>query len=461
MGAGAGLSAIAYAQGRRALEPRSADSVLGFRRPPANLGDQTFALARYAPSLSDPNATSGPLIANTFVERHRGRGYVRKGELGNATFASTEGNRVVIPWAPLFPRDQELWRPPSFIARKLGGADLLVWNDSSHEQPLFGNKARKYEFLLPNLQWSGARRTATLGAVSSNHVLQFALANRLADLTGQDQPLNSDLDLVLFDVPGTRADEERLGLLQQLSQRVVVTSNKFGLAGEVAYELAAQQMRSQFNAIVPPGGSNELSALGHMNAVADFAQALEAVQAWDAPPDLIFVAMGSGSTVLGLLLGVHIMGWNTRIVGVSDQDQPYVSRLVANQQPLTPFVEGNVARLAGKTLDWLKSIDFPGLPASVQELLRPEAFQPDSSSWAPGYGLINASDEAWRDDLAAAGVKLDPVFTLKAWRSLTAMADAGALKNKRILFWNTYNAFDYAGNASPVAREPGDGHATL
>jgi 1-aminocyclopropane-1-carboxylate deaminase/D-cysteine desulfhydrase-like pyridoxal-dependent ACC family enzyme len=45
--------------------------------------------------------------------------------------------------------------------------------------------------------------------------------------------------------------------------------------------------------------------------------------------------------------------------------------------------------------------------------------------------------------LKEAGLSLDPVFTLKAWRSLLTMSQTGALKNKKVLFWNTYNSFDY------------------
>ena len=46
-------------------------------------------------------------------------------------------------------------------------------------------------------------------------------------------------------------------------------------------------------------------------------------------------------------------------------------------------------------------------------------------------------------ELNEAGLSLDPVFTLKAWRSLLTMSQTGALKNKKVLFWNTYNSFDY------------------
>ncbi len=454
---GVGLGAGAYASSRRELQQRAAEKIPS--PGPATARSQSLALAKYFPTLIDPQAKSGPLIVNSFDGRRAS--LIARGEPGNATFAAPGSDRPIIPWAPLFVRKQTLLQPPRSVTRKLGGAELLVWNESSKDHSIYGNKARKYEFMLPNLQWAKVRRTATVGAVSSNHVLQFALANRIADLTGFGESLNSELDIVLYEVPNAPTDERRLAILQQLSPRVVVASNMFGLAGEIAYELANRQLHEHARAIIPPGGSNELSVLGHMNAIADLAQALEVSQAWGAPPDVIVVAMGSGSTVLGLLLGVHLLKWKTQIVGVADQDRSYVSRFLANQQPSVPFVEGNVAKLAGKALAWLEASGFPGLATDAGQLLRREAFLPDSGSWEPGYGLIQAADIPWHDELASAGIGLDPVFTQKAWRSLVSMAETGALRSKRVLFWNTYNAFDYAGYVPSSPAASGDAHAAL
>jgi 1-aminocyclopropane-1-carboxylate deaminase/D-cysteine desulfhydrase-like pyridoxal-dependent ACC family enzyme len=430
-------------------------------QPPETLRAQSLALADILPTLTDPDAPAGPLIVNTLTDNPGLEAAAMRGEPGNAAFVEPARGRAVIPWTPLFARRRNILQLPPAIAGRLNGAQLLVLNESDASYPIYGNKARKYEFLLPNLKWAGIRRTATIGAASSNHALQFALANRLADLTGHGEPLNSDLDLVLFEVAGAATDDKRMALLQTLSRRVALASNMFGFAGEAAYELAMQRLHADIEAIVPPGGSNELSVLGHMNAVADFARFLKETQAWDEPPDIIFVAMGSGSTVLGILLGVHLMGWPTQVIGVADQDKSYLSRLVANRKPALPFVEGNVTRLAAATVDWLDGINFPGGAPEAGRLLRQEAFLADSTSWEPGYGLVRADDVAWRDELAAAGLKLDPVFTLKAWRSLVARASAGTLSGKRVLFWNTYNAFDYVDNALPLLSGLESGHASL
>lgn len=441
---GVALSAVGVRQRSPAMAPLvpSAD-LSGLVPPTAQLSAQPLALGRQFPALLDPSASKGPFIANTLFGNDAFAGYLRQGDPGNSVFLKQTGGRATIPWTPIFVRDSShlLQLPPS-VTRQIDCADLLVMNESSTRYTLFGNKARKYEFLLPNLKWSGVERLGTVGAVSSNHAMQFALANRLADLTGDGQPLNGALDLVLFEVPGATTDLARLAVLRGLAQHVAIARNDLELVSEAAPEYAKNWLRPDLHVIVPPGGSNEVSVLGHMNAVAELAQFLDTAQEWNAPPDVLFVAMGSGSTVLGLLLGVQLMGWKTKIVGVADQDKSQMTRWLVNGQPSVPFVEGNVAKLARSTVDWLQKIRFPGISADSLGAIQ-KSFVPDSSSWAPGYGLVESPDIAWANELNDAGLTVDPVFTMKAWRSLLTMSEAGMLKNKKVLFWNTYNKFDY------------------
>ena len=441
---GTALSAVGVSQGRRPMPPlpQMAD-VSGLAPPSAALNSQSLALGKLFPSLLDPDATEGPFIANTLSSKDSSAGFIRRGEPGNSIFLRQADSRATIPWAPIFVRENNLLQLPQSVTRQIDCSDLLVMNESSARYPVFGNKARKYEFLLPNLKWSGSERLGTMGAVSSNHALQFALANRVSDLTGDGQPLNCALDMVLFEVPGVPTDMSRLAFLRSLVQHISLARNDVELAGDAAYAYGTHWLHPDTDSLVPPGGSNEVSALGHMNAIAELAQLLDAAQAWKAPPDVIFVAMGSGSTVLGLLLGIHLMGWNTKVVGVADQDKSPLTRWVVNRQPSVPFVEGNVAQLARSTVEWLHKIGFPGISPDVLRVMQHETFVPDSTSWEPGYGLIEPADGERAKELKEAGLSLDPVFTLKAWRSLLTMSQTGALKNKKILFWNTFNSFDY------------------
>src|ERR1700738_1269198 len=441
---GAGLSAVGLIQGRRPMPPlpqMADDSSLA--PPSAALNSQFLALGKLFPSLVDPDAKEGPFIANTLSSKHSSAGFTRRGEPGNSVFLRQADARPTIPWAPVFLRANNLLQLPPSVTRQIAGSALLVMNESSTRYPIFGNKARKYEFLLPNLKWSGSQRLGTMGAVSSNHALQFALANRVSDLTGGGQPLNCALVCVLFEVPGAATDMARLAILRGLVQHIAIAKNNVELVGEAAHEYARNWLHPDADSLVPPGGSNEVSVLGHMNAIAELARLLDAAQAWNAPPDVIFVAMGSGSTVLGLLLGVHLMGWKTQVVGVADQNKSYLTRWLVNRQPSLPFVEGNVAKLARSTVEWLHKIRFPGISPDVLRVMQHEIFVPDSTSWEPGYGLVESSDVAWAKELKEAGLPLDPVFTLKTWRSLLSMSQAGGVKNKKVLFWNTYNSCDY------------------
>jgi 1-aminocyclopropane-1-carboxylate deaminase/D-cysteine desulfhydrase-like pyridoxal-dependent ACC family enzyme len=441
---GAALSAVGMIQSRRPPSPLPpmAD-VSGLVPSSEALNSQSLALGKLFPSLLDPDATEGPFFVNTLSSKDSSAGFIRQGEPGNSVFLRHADARATIPWTPVFVRENNLLRLPPSVTGQIDCSDLLVMNESSTRYPVFGNKARKYEFLLPNLKWSGSERLGTIGAVSSNHAFQFALANRVADLTGDGQPLNCALDLVLFEVPGSPTDMARLAILRSLVQHISLAKNEVELVGEAGYEYARRWLHPNTDSLVPPGGSNEVSALGHMNAIAELAQLLDAAQAWKTPPDVIFVAMGSGSTVLGLLLGIHLMGWNTKVVGVADQDKSYLTRWLVNRQPSLPFVEGNVAKLARSTVEWLHKVRFPGISPNVLRVMQRDIFVPDSTSWEPGYGLIERADGEWAKELKEAGLSLDPVFTLKAWRSLLTMSQTGALKNKKVLFWNTYNNFDF------------------
>ena len=439
---GAALGAVGMTQSGRAVPPLPPMADISALVPPsAALNAQSLALGKFFPSLLDPDASEVPFIANTLSQMDPSGRFTRQGEAGNSVFLSRADARATIPWTPIFLRESKLLQLEPAITRQIDCADLLVMNESSTRYPVFGNKARKYEFLLPNLEWSGVERLGTLGAVSSNHAMQFALANRMADLTGNGQPLNRPLDMVLFEVPGAPTDMARLAILRSLAQHVSLASNDIELVGEGGYEYARHWLRPDTDSLVPPGGSNEVSALGHMNAIAELAKLLDAAQAWTTPPDVIFVAMGSGSTVLGLLLGIHLMGWNTKVVGVADQDKPYLTRWLINRQPSVPFVQGNVTKLARSTVDWLHKIRFPGISSDTFDAIQ-ENFVPDSTSWHPGYGLVEQADQERAKELEQAGLSLDPVFTLKTWRSMLTMSQAGALKNKKVLFWNTYNSFD-------------------
>src|ERR1700726_1724816 len=265
---GAALSVVGMTQSRRPIPPfpQIAD-VSGLAPPSAALNSQSLALGKLFPSLADPDATEGPFIVNTLSCKDSFAGFIRRGEPGNSVFLRQSDARATIPWAPIFVRENNLLQLPPSVTRQIDCSDLLVMNESSAHYPVFGNKARKYEFLLPNLKWPGAQRLGTMGAVSSNHALQFALANRVAALPGAGQPLNWALDLVLFGVPGAAPGMARLAILRSLVRNIAIASTDVELVGEAGYEYAKHWLHPDTVSLVPPGRSNERRALGHINAI--------------------------------------------------------------------------------------------------------------------------------------------------------------------------------------------------
>src|SRR6476661_3191050 len=252
---GVALGSAGVAQRRPpSLPAPPTPDVSGLAPLPEALDSQSLALANLLPSLADPAAEQGPLIVNTRVSREPFADYAREGDPGNSIFLKGTKGRAVVPWTPVFARENNLLQLPVSVTQQIDCAELLVVNESSARYPVFGNKARKYEFLLPNLKWSGSKRLGTVGAVSSNHALQFAVANRVADLTGDGQPLNCDLDLVLFEVPGAATDMARLAILRGLVQQVAIAKNDVELVGEAAPEYARNWLHPDTDLLVPPGG---------------------------------------------------------------------------------------------------------------------------------------------------------------------------------------------------------------
>src|ERR1700733_8994291 len=147
---GAALTAIGMTQSRRPIPPFSqmAD-VSGLAPPSATLNSQSLALGNFFPSLVDPDATEGPFIVNTLSGKDSFGDYIRQGDPGNSVFLRQADARATIPWAPIFARENNLLQLPSSVTRQIDCSDLLVMNESRKHYPLFGYKARTYEFLLP------------------------------------------------------------------------------------------------------------------------------------------------------------------------------------------------------------------------------------------------------------------------------------------------------------------------
>jgi D-cysteine desulfhydrase len=204
-----------------------------------------------------------------------------------------------------------------------------------------------------------------------------------------------------------------------------------GLVTGVLEQTAAHLLRTgQRPFVIAPGGSSPLGTVGFVAAAFELAEQLE--RASLAPPDVVYVALGSGGTAVGLALGFAAAGLPTGVVAVRVTELKHAN-------------ERKAAKLWRETVALLRGAD-PGFPALDFEraalAIRGEFF-------GDGYAVATPqAAEAISMMESQEGVRLDVAYTGKASSCLIADCRSGSLAGKRALFWNTYNGTDLSSLAA-------------
>ena len=405
-------------------------------------------LIQYLPQLSPMSSTIGMKIANALTPLPFDYEELnREGIPGNAIFWHPNyPGQNFIPWVSLFPSQASINPAPTTLSQLINCRLIVIKDDGSTTYPIYGNKARKYQYLLPNLSWSRSKNLLITGALGSNHALQFAIANRLSKVSPNGNPLALPLELALYDQHPNPDSCLKFAVMRRMGASITELKNDF----ETGTAIAGGYLRErsfvapgQF-ALIPPGGSNPISVLAHIDALIEVNSAIQKGDSvLDSPPDYLFVALGSASTSLGLLLGTYLLGWSTRIVVTPSQDKNWLTRLIANRQPQLPFGLGNLYHLGETTLAWLKRNGFPVTFPTIETLIE-SRLEIDNNAWLPGYGTMSKTAQYLYDTALNENLLLDNTFTIKTLQALVDRSKQGVLKEKTVLFWNSYNRFDYS-----------------
>lgn len=175
-------------------------------------------------------------------------------------------------------------RPTPVEERRIGGLRVLVKRDDRTSPRYGGNKARCLEFLLA----PRPRRVLTFSSLHAYHAYATAVHAR-------------SLGVPTYAVivrKGRRG--AALAGLGTVAERVREVRGAAGAA------LAALAMWRPGTRIVPPGGASPRGALGYVVAALE----LEEV------PQRIYVPMGTGTTVSGLLAGLMLREARCEVVAV-------------------------------------------------------------------------------------------------------------------------------------------------
>ena len=299
--------------------------------------------------------------------------------------------------------------PMERISGVLGGPNLWIKRDDCTGLSAGGNKTRKLEFLMADAVEHKADTIITQGATQSNHARQTtAIAAKLEmechvlleDRTGyEDQAYVYNGNVLLDQLHGAR-----------------ISGHPADTDMNAAMEELAQQLRDDGKSpyIIPGGGSNEIGALGYVNAAIELT-----TQANDRSLriDHLVHATGSSGTQAGLVLGMEGMNTGIPVYGVGVR---------APKQKQEEMVYGLAQRTA----------EYMGLSPDV---VAREKVVANSDYVGDGYGLpTDAMVEAVKMMAQYEGILLDPVYSGKGFSGLIDLIRKGHFKKgESVVFLHT------------------------
>lgn len=320
------------------------------------------------------------------------------------------GLAEAVPYQPLgrWPTPvQRAWR----FGTTIGCDQFWIKRDDQSHPHCGGNKVRALEFLLGQ-----ARPYQTLWGVAPEG------SNYLVATAYHAASFGQRVVAVTFPQPWTERTERNRQWIQRLGVEKY-QARSFASLPRVLWQAWQETLRRNGTPPyrMPLGGTSPLSCLGYVNAALELA---EQVRVGQMPlPAAIFVPVGSGGTLAGLLLGVRLAGLATEVVGVR-----VTSPLIANAF--------RIGWLYNRTRT-LIARHHSG-PIAIPRL-RPGDFVLRQDCCGPGYGLPTPAGVALQHRMAREeGIELEATYTAKALDGLVRTVRERCWQRRVILFWNTY-----------------------
>ena len=294
---------------------------------------------------------------------------------------------------------------------QLLGIDLWIKRDDLTGLALGGNKVRKVEFLVGDALAQGATRLLTTAAAQSNFCRVVAAAARRAQLGvrlllrgSPEEPIQGNL---------------LLDRLMDAEIRFTSDMDPYSLATQEQLERWADEERatggSPYLIHIHHGSrAGALATVGYVNATIELDRQC---REWGVQPQHLYVAVGSGSTLAGLALGVEMVD------GALEECQLHGICVSAAASVVRDKIEEFLTSCSS-LLD---------LPASSPRFLL------DDSQRGDGYGIPTpAAIEAIRLVARTEALFLNPVYTGKAFAALISDIERGVISaGETVIFLNT------------------------
>ncbi|KAK1586098.1 1-aminocyclopropane-1-carboxylate deaminase [Colletotrichum navitas] len=317
-----------------------------------------------------------------------------------------------IPRVPLLydrPVDIE---PLSRLTKELDN-ETSVWiarEDCNSGLSFGGNKVRKLEYVLADATGQGADTLVTTGGIQSNHMRQTsAAAARLG------------LKVALYPRDAVTSDDAEYRYAGNIQLNEILGAETFPVGTSEDDAMATLKERGSKPYSIPSGASTH--PLGGLGYAGWAFEVLEQEAELGTSFDVVAVALGSGSTLGGMVAGfklaqkLGLKGSTKRLVGYSIL------------KPAEDDVAGLVLSIARTTASRI-GLDPDGLTR--------DDFEVDYSFLGGSYGRL---DERTADGVRvlarAEGILTDPVYTGKAFTGLLHTARGGGFAGKKVLFCHT------------------------
>lgn len=272
-----------------------------------------------------------------------------------------------------------------------------------------GNKIRALEFLLGDALQAGYEQVMAGGFSGSCQALAQAIYAKQLNINSME---------ILFPAPVSEQGRRHLLMYQSIGADV------HALGVPVLLRLVKYRFQhGRFPKFLE--ASSPLGMVGYVNAGFELKDQID--RGLLPEPDLVFVALATMGTAVGLDLGFRAAGLKSRVVSVH----------LGNPRA-TPR---KMAKLFHETNELLHSHD-----PSFQQ------FEVSEKDFEIRYGykrskqrfLNEGGAQAMARVKELASLQLDEVFTANAFAALIADADEGILRDKTILWWNSYSSIDFS-----------------
>jgi len=309
-------------------------------------------------------------------------------------------------------------KQPAQLESELGVSGLYLKQDGYSGDPYGGNKIRKLEFILGDALQKKAKSVLTFGYAGSNHALATSIYAGKLGLKSIS---------VLLKQPNAHYVRRNLLMGSAHGAELCHYPTERAAYLPVILKLLKQKIKTgRIPYIIPPGGSSPLGIVGYVNAAFELKDQIE--NGLLPEPDLIFVALGTMGTAVGLLLGLRAAGLKTKVVSVRVTDEKY-----GNQNKFRALLDKTAALISSK------DPSFPVIKIKYEDIdIRDDFFGGQYARFSPeGMDAVNRLEET-------EGVSLEGTYTGKAMAALIHHLKSGKSKKDVILFWNTYNAIDFS-----------------